>query len=432
MALSTNLVTYWKLDGNSNDSISTNNGTDTAITYNAGNGIIVQGAGFNGTTSHIAIANSTDFNFGTGSFSFSAWIKTTVTGSIWGGRAAGTGPQLGVDGAGKLYNDGVGTAGVTSTIAVNTGNWVHVAIVWDRSGALVRQYINGVADTTSALGATTATEAITKYIGDEASPGNLFGKFNGAIDEVSFWSRALSAGEIRQLYNGYIGSQYPFTGAGPIFDAATSSNGGGSGSTTFTFTHTPVDTTSLSAWVWSVSTGTANSGVTYGGFAMTQVGTNTGTETAVGIGTLWVLPGCPTGAQSVVITKVSGDSVFPAAVTYINTNTVSQSNVSQLSRSGGVTTSIAPNLTTSTDYSLTAAFTCSSGVVATPGANTHVQSSFNASTGNAFFDASAFTHPAGSSTLNVSAGSVHWAWAMFTILPIPTASTGNYNFFPFF
>lgn len=205
-----NCVAYWSFDGGNSIDVTgnANTGTDTSVTYSAANGIISNGAAYNGTTGKTAIANSASFSFGTGSFSFSAWIKTSVQGSIWGGRAAGTGPQVGVDGTGKLYSDGVGTAGVTSSVSVATGSFVHIALVWDRGGALLRTYINGTANNTVALGATTATEAITKYIGDEGSPGNLYGKFNGSIDEVGFWNVALSSSDITSLYNGGAGVGY--------------------------------------------------------------------------------------------------------------------------------------------------------------------------------------------------------------------------------
>lgn len=36
MALDTNLVSYYKLDSNSNDSVGSNNGTDTSVSYVAG------------------------------------------------------------------------------------------------------------------------------------------------------------------------------------------------------------------------------------------------------------------------------------------------------------------------------------------------------------------------------------------------------------
>src|ERR1035437_2399766 len=72
--LSTNLVSYWKMQANSNDSVATNNGTDTAITYNTGNGIIGQGAGYNGTTSKISVGTNSSLNL-TGNQSVSMWVK---------------------------------------------------------------------------------------------------------------------------------------------------------------------------------------------------------------------------------------------------------------------------------------------------------------------------------------------------------------------
>src|SRR5690348_3864445 len=76
MSLNIGLVSYWKLDGNSTDSIDSNTGTDTAISYSAGNGLIIQGAGFNGSTSKILIPSQTVTNC-----TISFWVNFTVTGS---------------------------------------------------------------------------------------------------------------------------------------------------------------------------------------------------------------------------------------------------------------------------------------------------------------------------------------------------------------
>jgi hypothetical protein len=35
--------------------------------------------------------------------------------------------------------------------------------------------------------------------------------FDGMIDEIGVWSRALTSGEVTQLYNSGAGLQYPFT-----------------------------------------------------------------------------------------------------------------------------------------------------------------------------------------------------------------------------
>ncbi len=53
--LDANLVAYWRMEGNSNDSKGSNNGTDSNITYSNANGRFGQGAAFNGTTSSILL-----------------------------------------------------------------------------------------------------------------------------------------------------------------------------------------------------------------------------------------------------------------------------------------------------------------------------------------------------------------------------------------
>jgi hypothetical protein len=209
--------------------------------------------------------------------------------------------------------------------------------------------------------------------------------------------------------------------ANPLFDAATSNGTLGVGSTTATFTHTPVGSTNLSFWLWAVSTGTDISAATYGGDAMTKVGSSTGSEAAVGTGTLWVKAGCKTGAQTVSMTKTSADALYTVGATYINTNQSSQSDVSVSSKATSVA-SIAPNLTTLTDNSLTLLFTGTSGATTTAGSGTQIESAFNALSGNALLDATAVRHPAGSQTLNANNGvtAANWAYIMATILPVPS------------
>ena len=77
--------------------------------------------------------------------------------------------------------------------------WYHV--VGTADGVEVRIYIDGVAQGT----ATPYTGVIDKdtepvWIGTD-STGGIHGPFNGSIDDVRVYNRALSATEITQLYN---------------------------------------------------------------------------------------------------------------------------------------------------------------------------------------------------------------------------------------
>lgn len=224
MALTTNLVSYWKLDGDSTDSVGTNTGTDTAISYSSGNGKINQGAGFNGTSSTI-VGSAVNL---TTSLTISCWVKTTqtpavtnpllfgfyTTGNVVVGLFLRNTNAL----ARLLVEDSAATlAGINSGAAINDGNW-HFLVGTLTSGApsTIELWIDGVSQ-----GTTTATfggnfNGPTARMGQQAT-GLIF--YSGAVDECAQWSRAITSTEIAQLYNSGSGLQYPFTSntANPSF-----------------------------------------------------------------------------------------------------------------------------------------------------------------------------------------------------------------------
>src|ERR1051326_1866471 len=72
------LVSYWRFEGNSNDSKGSNNGSDTSITYSSGNGNFGQGAGFNGSSSKIVITDNSSLHL-LSAFTILGWIKASGT-----------------------------------------------------------------------------------------------------------------------------------------------------------------------------------------------------------------------------------------------------------------------------------------------------------------------------------------------------------------
>lgn len=224
MALTDNLVSYWKLDGNSNDSVASNNGTDTSITYSSGNGKIVQGAGFNGSTSKIELSTTA---FGTTStFSISMWINVTTPSTRQGvfcktdGIGASTTTFITeVGNTSNKFTFGVSNGTTqstgTTTTSISSGTWTHVVCTCD--GTNQKIYLNGSLDNTTAY-AGGAINNITKEttIGQFGSYTLL--PYTGAIDEVGFWSgKALDSTEVSQLYNSGAGLAYPFTSSSSGF-----------------------------------------------------------------------------------------------------------------------------------------------------------------------------------------------------------------------
>lgn len=162
---------------------------------------------FNGTSDLIAVsalAMMTNTNLVT----LAAWIKTTATpGAIicsdnGGGsrfaqfRVSGNKLQL------ILFQGGTARTW-TSTAAVNSGAWRHVAGVYDGTTGFL--YIDGALDTSTALPATNLGTGLNWRIGAQL-PGVTQQLFAGSIAHPIIVSRALTAGEVKSVATGLLPS----------------------------------------------------------------------------------------------------------------------------------------------------------------------------------------------------------------------------------
>jgi hypothetical protein len=193
-----NLVSYYKLDSNSNDSVGSNNGSDTAISY-ASAGIIGNCATFNGT-SKIVKTSVSGFPTGTSARSMNFWVKTTQTalqvlvryGSLVAGQNFGL-----LENAGCIYFSGYGND-KQGSIPINDGNWHMVTVTYD--GTTVSLYVDKNFDVS--FTPTLNTTGTDLYLGTQSGSDYFF---TGSLDELAIFSRALSASEISSLYNMGIG-----------------------------------------------------------------------------------------------------------------------------------------------------------------------------------------------------------------------------------
>lgn len=222
MALLTNLISYWRMEGNSNDSLGTNNGTDTNMTYGVAGGKIEQGATYGGT-SKIVLKTSKIIASLTNS-SVSMWVKTTqaVAGSGYplycergssgndifkicvGSTTANTGKIFIVhrDDAGTLDNNFIPTAA-----RVDDGNWHFV--VMTKAGVAAKLYIDNVLSSSGNIsGNDTMTDA-TLQVWSGLDQGDALINFVGSIDEMGVWSKTLSVIEIGELYRAGYGRTFP-------------------------------------------------------------------------------------------------------------------------------------------------------------------------------------------------------------------------------
>lgn len=171
-------------------------------------GIIGGALSFDGLDNYVGISN----NLGA-SFTIACWVKTSQifpqvdptymgTGIIWadvGGAAndfilGGTRSAGGVDRL-SFFVGGSETT-FSGTQEISTGQWMHLAVTRDGTTGVVILYVNGLADAsgTGATGVLNANPQIN--IGGNTLDGHYF---NGLIDDVRFYSRVLTAGEIATL-----------------------------------------------------------------------------------------------------------------------------------------------------------------------------------------------------------------------------------------
>jgi len=220
---------YWKLDessGTRNDSTANaNNLTDVNSNTAAGTGQINNCGVFvaaNGT--FLNHADATEFQMGTGDWTLSAWLKfnSNVASTQYTccyGQPGNVGYAMGVFSGGAFGNissNAVSTGTFAGNAIANDNNW-HLVIA-EASGrpssTLITCYLdNAQADQQSHSDSGTTNNATAGFtLGAKADGGGGFSnKYDGSIDEVGLWNRALTSTERSLLWNSGSGKTYPFS-----------------------------------------------------------------------------------------------------------------------------------------------------------------------------------------------------------------------------
>ncbi len=207
-AAGSNPISLWKFDESS--------GTSAADFWGANTATLTGGASF--TAGHIGNAlslngidgqakdiSTTGLNL-TSALTIAAWIKPNSlpaaaysTIAVKGNLASARGYGFNIY-DGKLNFTRMST-NVLSTVAVPTGAFHHVAVTWDVAVGQVKFYLDGVlaqtVSTTTAIVASLDSDPLT--IGSWLTGGSWF---NGLLDDVRIYNRALLASEITILGNG--------------------------------------------------------------------------------------------------------------------------------------------------------------------------------------------------------------------------------------
>ena len=206
----TGLAAYWSFDSSSNFNVPDVGGS----TLTKGNGASWSASGkfggalsLNGGSQSLYDTSSPSYlPVGNSSYTQSVWFKPNVVsgngglvgwGDYFSSRRVNALRLYENSGGFRHYWWGADLDCTGAQCPISTGTWYHVASTWD--GTTRKLFVNGVlkrSDTPGANNATAANFHIGKTCCSEF--------FNGLIDDVAIYTRALSAGEVTELANSSI------------------------------------------------------------------------------------------------------------------------------------------------------------------------------------------------------------------------------------
>ncbi len=199
------LVGWWRFDEGSGtlagDS-SGNGNTGTIFGCSWVSGKYGDALSFDGLTSYVDGGNNLVFNSNT--FSIALWFKTTTVApsfqSIFTKSGVASDFDLQIEGSTlKFYISQSTNLAISYSTPIVINTWYHVVISDGGTGANnLKMYVNGVEVASESPTGSRATNSNNVQIGKSAVWGGRY--FNGVIDEVRFFNRALSAAEIQTDY----------------------------------------------------------------------------------------------------------------------------------------------------------------------------------------------------------------------------------------
>lgn len=240
MALSTDIISYWKFNEASSANAVDSHGSNTLTDVNG----IAAGIGAKiGTSRFLIAANSEYFTVASNSslqtgdigFSFAGWVRlsTSATGvnEIVLSKWAGSSHEY------ILYYDplsfrfiwGVTSSGLDATItqlylgsgAVTRNLWHHVVVWHDPAANQIGGTVNnGSPNTGSHSGGVYVGSSVFRF----GATGDTNAFLNGEVDEWGFWKKVLTSDERSLLYNSGLAKTYPFVyhdGAAALTASAT-------------------------------------------------------------------------------------------------------------------------------------------------------------------------------------------------------------------
>ena len=220
-----NLVAYYNFNEGTGTTVSdmssnSNNGTMTNMANDdwISNSLFAQdySLDLDGSNDYVQVADDNALDISS-SITVSAWIYPTNIANKDGIISKRTSTENSGDWAFRLTSaaklklliwDGDANNGSTSsTNAISTNTWTHIAFTHDNSTNTTKFYINGSLDaTTTSLSKNLAGNNSNVYIGWDGQQGDKF--FTGKIDEVRIWDDVRTQAEIQDnMYIELVGNE---------------------------------------------------------------------------------------------------------------------------------------------------------------------------------------------------------------------------------
>lgn len=212
-SLSNGLVGYWKMDEGVGTSIVDSSGNNNLATFATGDSAPTWSNGKFGSSPNFSGNDYSEINYSNAlnpnQFSISFWAKPTILNSTWQSSVTSrdASPQrgyivyLGNDNKWQFWTgSGTGWNTLASSDIATIDQWQHITVTYNGTKGYL--YLNGNLNSTSSTNWTYSPNS-TKNLrfGTGRTEGTPEYFFNGSLDEIRIYNRALSPAEITQLYN---------------------------------------------------------------------------------------------------------------------------------------------------------------------------------------------------------------------------------------
>ena len=187
-------VALYQLNGDATDESGNYNGTASNVTY--GTGVFGQAGFFNGSNSRVAIPNVVNQ---AANHSVSIWIKPT---NFSVARAAmsmfnGSHLMIYVTTDAGISTDGSSTGQGTTAGTITADAWNNVTVTYNYASVTYTIYVNGI---NRGTGINFNFSGRPNSIGCHNNGSSFVAYFNGSIDQVRIFNRALRPYEVESLY----------------------------------------------------------------------------------------------------------------------------------------------------------------------------------------------------------------------------------------